>query len=167
MKIKIAAIFSMIALVLNAHAGWLTDLILPSLTTAQKEWKMYERDVVADLPKGLEAYPLTVISDGYKMIETYREPEVRNQTGNTRAAFDAVRWGWQLTVKNNSTTTLSVKVDYQLMDTDDFVLTYRLYPPSKLVAPGDTVTFKETETMPYDTLKRVTQSNFKLNYSTR
>jgi len=160
MKIKIIAICSVvIAFMANVHAGWLTDLLPSSLTDAQKEWHMSERGVGTSDP----LYPLKVISDGYKMIEIYREPERKRGSGPTWPAYDAVNWGWKLTVKNVSANKLNVTVNYTLMDADGFKVAYAT-PNSEWVTPGNTVTIQSTASMPYDQLKRVTQSSWSLSY---
>ena len=141
---------------LSSQAGWLSDLTLPRLTDAQKEWH------IDDFPL---SYSLAQVSGhGYKMIETLRQPEWKSANGRaSRPAYDAVRWGWKVEVKNTSAIALTISVTYELLDCDGFVVT-TAYGSGRAQAGQITTIQGTADYLHYDQLSRVSKSSIKISF---
>ncbi len=155
---KLAVLSCFSALTITANAGWLENVLLPKLTKEQTEWTSFQRDVDTSDP----AYPLKVLSDGYKMISVSKVPAYKDKNNNVvRHSYFKVEWGWQLTVKNISEKDLTVTVNYRLMDADAFELA-KSYDYQR-VSAGATVTIQTTSTMDHDRLNRLAQSGWNIS----
>jgi len=133
----------------------------PSLSSAQMQWKMYNRNVDTDDPN----YPLEVIEDGYKMIRAYRTKAMTIK-GTKIPATNEVEWGWKFTVKNKSKKDFNVTVEYILKDKDLFkVASDTKY--SQYVKTGKIVTIQSTSTMSYERAKRVVGNGWEISYYER
>lgn len=133
----------------------------PKLTRAQKQWKIYHRNVDTDNPE----YPLEVIEDGFKMIRAYKQ-EGRKYKGSEIPAVNLVEWGWKFTVKNKSKKDLYVDVTYKLKDKDGFEVTSSFvgYATGTWVKAGDIEILKGTSTMNYNGAKRIVGSSWNISY---
>ena len=155
MKLKIAVLCFVSVLTINTHAGWLENALLPKLTKEQTEWTLFQRGA----NKTNDDDPFIITSDGYKLVETYNEPEFKDSNGNVRRhAYVAVTWGWSFTVTNVSDKNYSISVTYKLQDADGFELADGY--GQEWIAPGTSVTLKGTGKMKYSDVKRLSGSTW-------
>lgn len=152
-KFKMYVFIALILLSIKSQAAWLDDLMMPELSSSQKEWHTFTRSSIREKDP---IFPLQVLNDGYKMIETYAHPQLKGVT--------FVRWGWQITVRNRSNYPVSVSVHYFLKDVDNFTVASGMTLQNWLIRPGNTVTIQDTDSIQYKELKRVTESSWSLDF---
>ncbi len=123
----------------------LSYLLEPRLSDHQKQWKEFR----ADDPKG---YPLEVVSHGYRMIRGYRsKPE---KTQGIQPA-NLVEWEWKVVIKNKSNRDANIRVNYFLLDKDQFRVDVDYMISSKPAPAWETVTIQHKTEMVYEDLPRV------------
>lgn len=94
-------------------------------------------------------FPLAVISDGYKMLRVYEDlPGVY-----------LVEWAWQMTITNRSIEEVKFTLEYLLRDADLFLVASS-HGPACTIAPGQTITVEQTDTLPYEKVRPVDNSNW-------
>lgn len=105
----------------------------------------YQRNVDTKDP----FFPLEVLNDGFKMIRVYQ-----NFPGDY-----LVEWSWRVLLKNKSARTVEITFEYKLQDQDAFLVASgkEFY---KKIAAGETVIIEKTDHLPYETVKRVMNSNW-------
>ncbi len=70
-----------------------------------------------------------------------------------------VEWTWRVVLKNKSSRTVEITFEYKLQDQDAFlVASSKEY--FKKIAVGETVIIEKTDHLPYETAKRVMNSNW-------
>jgi hypothetical protein len=94
-------------------------------------------------------FPVEVINDGYKMVRVYQ----------TLMDNYSVEWVWRVTLKNKTMQEVAFSFEYKLQDKDSFSVVSSKELLRK-IAPGETVTIEKTDSLPYETAKRVTASTF-------
>ncbi|MCX5845595.1 MAG: hypothetical protein NTW12_04445 [Deltaproteobacteria bacterium] len=130
------------------HAGIWDDVkehVLLKNLTGRGQFIAYQRTVDKKVPD----FPIEVISDGYKMVRVYQ----------TLMDSYVVEWAWRVTLKNRTMNEVILSFDYKLLDKDSF-LVVSSREQSKKIAPGETLTLEKTDTLPYESAKRVTASTF-------
>ena len=105
----------------------------------------YQRNVDSKDPH----FPLEVLNDGFKMICVYRD----------FPGSYMVEWSWRVLLKNKSSRALVINFEYKLQDRDAFLVATSK-ELSKKIAAGETVIIEKTDYLPYETAKRVMNSNW-------
>jgi hypothetical protein len=90
--------------------------------------------------------PLTHVSSGFKCMSFVGEPEFQTFMDLFKPTDYQCRWAWQYEVRNNTDTTVSVNVTYQLKDEDRFVLAES--EDSVVVRPGETEMIRKVAETP-------------------
>jgi len=130
------------------HAGIWDDVeehVLLKTLTGRGQFIAYQRNVDKKVPD----FPIEVINDGYKMVRVYQ----------TLMDNYVVEWAWRVTLKNRTMNEVTFSFDYKLLDKDSF-LVVSSREQSKKIAPGETLTLEKTDSLPYESAKRVTASTF-------
>jgi hypothetical protein len=130
------------------HAGFWTDVnerLLLERLIGEGRFIGYQRNV--DMKDPL--FPIEVLNDGFKMISVYRD----------FPGSYVVEWTWRALLKNKSSRAVVITFEYKLQDKDDlFVASSKEY--SKKIAAGETVIIEKSDYLPYETAKRVKNSNW-------
>jgi hypothetical protein len=92
-------------------------------------------------------FPLEVINDGYKMVRVYQD----------LMEHELVEWAWLVTLRNRTAREVTFSLEYKLQDDDSFLLASSR-EQSKSIAPGETVTLENKDSMAYESAKRITAS---------
>ena len=130
------------------HAGiWdnVKEHILLQDLTGQGQFVAHQRTGDKKVPD----FPIEVINDGYKMVRVHQ----------TLMDNYVVEWAWRVTLKNRTMNEVTFSFDYKLLDKDSF-LVVSSREQSKKIAPGETLTLEKTNSLPYESAKRVTASTF-------
>lgn len=143
----VVSIFS-IALKSPLHAGFwdqLNEKLLLNKLIGKGQFIACEQD--ADVKD--RSFPLEVLSDGFRMARVYQD-----FPGNYQ-----VEWNWRVVLKNRSSRTVELTVEYKLQDQDAFlVASSKEY--FKKIDVGETVVLEKTDQLPYETAKRVMSSTW-------
>jgi hypothetical protein len=137
-----------IALKSPLHAGFWDQINEKRLLTqliGEGQFIGYYRNVDTKDP----FFPIDVLNDGFKMIRVYQ-----NFPGNYM-----VEWTWRVLLKNNSSRTVEITFEYKLQDQDAFLVASSK-EFFKKIAIGETVMIEKTDHLPYETAKRVMNSNW-------
>ena len=130
------------------YAGILDDMKEKGLLQAlpgSGDFIAYQRNVD---PTAVN-FPIDVINDGYKMVRVYQ----------TLMDNYIAEWAWKVTLKNKTMSEVTFSFEYKLQDKDSFLLASSR-EQSRRIAPGETITIEKTDSLPYETAKRVTASTF-------
>jgi hypothetical protein len=126
------------------HAGLWDEYFLSRLI-GEGKYVGYQRNAETKDP----LFPIEVISDGFKMIRVYQSgPDIR-----------MVEWTWRVILKNKSSRPVEITFEYKLQD-EDALLVVSSKEYFRKIDPGETITIEKTEKHPYDTVKRVMNSNW-------
>jgi hypothetical protein len=140
-------IFS-IALKSPLHAGFwnqINENLLLIRLIGEGRFIDYQRNVDTKDP----LFPVEVLNDGFKMISVYRD----------FPGSYMVEWTWRVTLKNKSSRAVVISVEYKLQD-QDALLVASSKELSKKIDAGETVIIEKTDHLPYETAKRVMNSNW-------
>lgn len=143
----VITIFSM-ALKSPLHAGFwdqINEKLLLKRLIGEGQFIGYQRNVDTKDP----LFPLEVLNDGYKMIRVYQD-----FPGSYR-----VEWSWRALLKNKSSRTVEITFEYKLQDQDAFLVASSK-EFFKKIPVGETVILEKTDHLPYETAKRVMNSNW-------
>jgi hypothetical protein len=94
--------------------------------------------------KGAE-FPLTVVSDGYRMLSVFE---------NLMDSYIA-EWVWRVTLKNKTMKEVIFSLEYKLLDKDSFLVASSQEQFRK-ITPGETLTIEKKDQLPYDKARQVT-----------
>lgn len=94
-------------------------------------------------------FPFEVFNDGFKMVRVYQ---------NFPGIYQ-VEWAWRVVLKNRSSRTVEMTFEYKLQDQDAFLVASSK-EFFKKIAAGETVILEKTDHLPYETAKRVLNSNW-------
>jgi hypothetical protein len=94
-------------------------------------------------------FPLEVMNDGYNMVRVYQ----------TLMDNYIAQWAWRVTLRNKTMNDVTFSFEYKLQDKDSFLLVSSM-EKSRKIAPGETITIEKTDSMSYETAKRVAASTF-------
>ncbi|NLD36772.1 MAG: hypothetical protein GX654_07885 [Desulfatiglans sp.] len=96
------------------------------------------------------------------MIRAYREEALKIK-GTKIPAKDKVEWGWQITIKNKTSRNIKVYIEYFLTDQDGFQVGYgNIFIDDARIPAGQTIILQEKATMPYENVKMVSKSFWKI-----
>jgi len=140
-------IFS-IAMKSPLHAGFwdqINEQRLLKQLIGEGQFIGYQRNVDTNDPLS----PLDVLNDGFKMIRVYED-----FPGNY-----VVEWTWRAHLKNKSSRTVEITFEYKLQDQDAFLVASSK-EFFKKIDVGETVIIEKTDHLPYETAKRVKNSNW-------
>jgi hypothetical protein len=133
------------------HAGFwnqVNERLLLERLIGEGRFVSYQRNVDTKDP----LFPLEVLNDGFKMISVYRD----------FPGSYMVEWTWRVILKNRSSGTVVINVEYKLQD-KDALLVSSSKELSKKIAAGETVIIEKTDHLTYETAQRVKKSNWYLH----
>ena len=100
-------------------------------------------------------FPIEVLNDGFKIIRIYQD----------FPGIYTVEWTWRAQLKNKSSRAVEMTFEYKLLDKDAFLVASNKEDVRRLAA-GETITLENTDHLPYETAKRITNSNWHIKYIT-
>jgi hypothetical protein len=130
------------------HAGlWdqIKERVFLTRLTGGGEFVGYQRNVDTKDP----AFPIEAVNDGFKMIRVYED----------FPGSYMVEWTWRVLLKNKSSRAVEITFEYKLQD-EDALLVATSKEFFKKIAAGETVTIEKTDYLPYETARRVMNSNW-------
>jgi hypothetical protein len=137
-----------IALKSPLHAGFwdqINEKRLLKRLIGEGQFIGYQRNVDTKDP----LFPLEVLNDGFKMIRVYQD----------FPGIYLVEWTWRVLLKNKTSRTVEITFEYKLQDQDAFLVASSK-EFFKKIAVGETVIVEKTDHLPYETAKRVMNSNW-------
>lgn len=97
----------------------------------------------------------------YIVMEGFRVPEFKLKNGNKRSAYDAVRFGWKVKVKNNSDDSCRFRFCIKFFDSEGFLINQyaELYTDLSL-AGGETKVVQEDTQFSLERLKKIARIEY-------
>jgi len=143
-------VFTIFSTAMNSplHAGFWDQINEKRLLTGligEGQFIAYQRNVDTKDP----GFPIEVLNDGFKMTRVYQD-----FPGNYQ-----VEWTWHVVLKNRSSRTVEITFEYKLQDQDAFLVASSK-EFFKKIAVGETVILEKTDHLPYETAKRIMNSNW-------
>ncbi len=134
----------------------LPRLLAPSLSKSQQEWREFTKD-------DPQAYPLEVVSHGFRMTRAYRREAPSSSAGQLRN-INVLEWEWKIVVKNKSWRDLEVYAHYALVDKERLMVDLDSTILQKPAPSGETVEISHQTEMFYEDLPRVATGVWEISW---